>query len=439
MASNSSEKDDLSEGERVSSDNSDSPSFTPSDKHRGRKSSHKAKKKQKRHSKYKELSQRFDRLEALVEKALTPKTAEEINSRAQEKNDTGAGAITGNEDVLSIHANSHVGGFSDSDNEDLSSNTKKCLAEIFGEDAVVGKKPHKEGLVLDESQIEIVQNSFRKEEPNFLTAFSEETFEQFPLDENCESFLKVPSLDSLVECCLTKRYGNKASFAKKKEKTLFNQPCKMVDKIGYKGQQAARMGMVINMYVQQSLGNLLQYIESEDFEKSQAVQQVKDIYAMSARLLDQVGRTGAFHHISRRAVAMTDTGLYEQHDSLEFSNLPLTGDGVFGVELEALLKSRKEKKKQVDDLIPDVQKKDLKRKFSGTQTEYNKRPAFDSRQNDSRPATLSSSSNWNNFRIPRITRDSRQDTKGYTNKPRGSFQQRRGSVGRGRLGKPAEK
>ncbi|KAH3729324.1 hypothetical protein DPMN_055292 [Dreissena polymorpha] len=58
---------------------------------------------------------------------------------------------------------------------------------------------------------------------------------------------------------------------------------------------------------------------------------------------------------------MTDTGLYEQYKKLEFSNLPLSSEGVFGPGLEPLLKARKDKKKQVDDLIPDVRRP--KRKF----------------------------------------------------------------------------
>ncbi|KAH3839643.1 hypothetical protein DPMN_113075 [Dreissena polymorpha] len=62
---------------------------------------------------------------------------------------------------------------------------------------------------------------------------------------------------------------------------------------------------------------------------------------------------------------MADTALYEQTDSLEFTNLPLTGDGVFGKGLETLLKDEKEKKKRVNYLIPDVR---TKRKFSETQS-----------------------------------------------------------------------
>ena len=67
----------------------------------------------------------------------------------------------------------------------------------------------------------------------------------FPVDGIAEKELKVPSLDEFIDCCLTKRYEQKASFAKNKGKVLFTQPCKMVNKNCFKGQHAARMGLVM--------------------------------------------------------------------------------------------------------------------------------------------------------------------------------------------------
>ncbi|KAL4220216.1 hypothetical protein ACF0H5_020624 [Mactra antiquata] len=81
---------------------------------------------------------------------------------------------------------------------------------------------------------------------------------------------------------------------------------------------------------------------------------------------------------------MTDTALYEQPDSSEFSNLPLSGEGVFGPGLDELLKTREEKKK-VDELIPDISKK---RKFTSSQSESYMRPAYDRSYNA--PAATSS-------------------------------------------------
>jgi len=39
------------------------------------------------------------------------------------------------------------------------------------------------------------------------------------------------------------------------------------------------------------------------------VQTVKDLYDISAKVLDQCGRSGAFHHLIRRKDAAADTGL----------------------------------------------------------------------------------------------------------------------------------
>ena len=183
---------------------------------------------------------------------------------------------------------------------------------------------------------------WRAEKPNLVTAFAEETKGSFPIDEETEKFLQVPSLDDLIGRCLVKKHGNKASFSKT-GKSLFTQPLKMLEKIAYRGQQAAFVGIVINMYIQQSLAGLIESLTSDNVNVDSAIQQIRDIFAMSTKSLDQMGRTGAFHHILRRQMCMTDTSLYQLEDSRDVSDLPLTGDGVFGEKLETFLKSRKEK------------------------------------------------------------------------------------------------
>lgn len=79
--------------------------------------------------------------------------------------------------------------------------------------------------------------------------------------------MEIPSLDSLVDSCLVKRRDPKASFAKSKHKTLYTQPSKMIEKIAYKGQQAARFVIVMQSYIQQSLGNLVEHLQSDNFYK----------------------------------------------------------------------------------------------------------------------------------------------------------------------------
>lgn len=277
----------------------------------------------------------------------------------------------------------------------LPETARKGLYDIFGEDALVHREEKKDGIKLDTSQKEVLNSSYRSQTPNTLTAFCEDVFDQFPIDDETEKFLQVPSLEPLVESCIIKRHGQKASFGKNKQKTLFSQPSKMVEKIAYKGQQAARLGIVMQLYIQQSLGNLMNIISSEN-DKDRLVENVKSIFAMTTKCLDQLGRAGAFHHIIRRAVAMTDTAFYELDDALEFSNLPLTGEGIFGTGLENLLKTRKEKKKQIDELVPDVQKS--KRSTSG-HSDYRK-PRYEKQPLSS--SNLKPQGSLDNFRIPKI-------------------------------------
>ena len=217
---------------------------------------HKAKRNKKK-SRYSELEMRFSKLESLVTKAFE-KIVPEANSAGSsgvDKSETNSRQTTtvrhDRTDTVSLFADTD--NFDSSDNNEadkensLSDKTQKCLFEMFGEDAM--KRTDKEGIVLDKSQIEVIESSLRCNEPNFLTAFSEENVDLFPLDEEFEKFLKVPSLDSIFDCCLVKRYGNKASFARSKGKVLYTKPCKMVDKICFKGQHAARLGLIMQCYV----------------------------------------------------------------------------------------------------------------------------------------------------------------------------------------------
>ena len=90
----------------------------------------------------------------------------------------------------------------------------------------------------------------------------------------------------------------------------------------------------MQLYVHQSLGNLVEHFQSDNFSKDEGLEQVKNVFSMTTKCLDQIGRAGAFHHIIRRTAAMSDTALYELNDALEFSNLPMSGEGVFGSGLE---------------------------------------------------------------------------------------------------------
>ena len=84
-------------------------------------------------------------------------------------------------------------------------------------------------------------------------------------------------------------------------------------------------------------------------------QTVRDSFAMPSEVLDQIGRTGAFHHFIRRKATINDMGLDSIKDVARHADsLPLTGDRVFGIDFENKLKERKEKNKEYKDLAPEV-------------------------------------------------------------------------------------
>lgn len=86
---------------------------------------------------------------------------------------------------------------------------------------------------------------------------------------------------------------------------------------------------------------------------------------------------------------MCEGRLIVQQGSMEISNLPQTG-GVFAPELETLLTKCKEKKKTVEDVFPDVRRKDLKRKFTGSISDSCKGTTYDRSDNPATAADVSS-------------------------------------------------
>ena len=104
-----------------------------------------------------------------------------------------------------------------------------------------------------------------------------------------------------------------------------------MEKLAFKGQSSAHMGIVINLYIQQALAALLQQLQQDSPNLDSMTQTVRDSFAMSSKVLDQLGRTGAFHHYIRRKATILDMGLENVKDVAKQADLlPLTGDGVFG-------------------------------------------------------------------------------------------------------------
>jgi hypothetical protein len=288
-----------------------------------------------------------------------------------------------------------------------SSKTEKLLAQMFGEDALTKPDKDTSGLLIDDSQVTVLKESWRSSDPSRISAYKDIYKSTFPVSDSAEDLLQVPSLDTIVESLLMKKYGSKAA---SKSQSLYSQPLKALEKIAFQGQCAARMGIIINLYIQQALGNLLSFTQENSLNVDKIIQCVRDIFAMSTKSLDQISRCGAFHHLVRRKAALADTGLHDLRDIKDHLwTLPLSHTGVFGDGMEKKLKDRKEMNSQLSDLLPEVGRK---RKFpDSTSSNQWKRPRLPNQTFESRPARSQFPSyrqpqrpNSSNFTIPKVVK-----------------------------------
>ncbi|VDH92527.1 Hypothetical predicted protein [Mytilus galloprovincialis] len=193
------------------------------------------------------------------------------------------------------------------------------------------------------------------------------------------------TMDNTVESLLMKRYGTKAAFGR--VPSLFTKNLKSLERLAYQGQVAARMGLITTCYLQQASGNLLDNLTSDSPNLDSAIQNVRDIFALSTKSLDQTARTGAFHHMIRRRATMYDTGLNELRAyAITIVTLPLTADGNFGSQFDTKMKEKTDRNKQLAEVLPDNRRVTLgsqlgKRKPTATVTSestFVKKPKFDS-------------------------------------------------------------
>ena len=119
-----------------------------------------------------------------------------------------------------------------------------------------------------------------------------------------ESMFQILSLDDFLEPMLCKRHGNETM-----KSSVGFSTTKTTESTAYRGQVSARYSLLSVAYMQQALGALLSNLQSENVNIDSTVQSVHDIFAMSTKALHQVGRTGAFHHITCRKSAASNTVL----------------------------------------------------------------------------------------------------------------------------------
>lgn len=255
---------------------------------------------------------------------------------------------------------------------------------MFGEDACVKKSSSGTGVILDKAQTDILNESWRINMPYRLTAYRDSYKSSFPVHEKSEEFLKVPSLGDMDEHFLIKRHSGKATF--KRSRSLFTPYLKEMERLAFQEQSAARMGIVMSLYEQRALASLLQELRQDNPNWDAATQTVRDIFAMSSRILDQFCRTGACDHFIRRKATILDMGVDSIKDVPKHADyLRLTGDGVLGKEFETNLKERKEKNKEFKDLVPEIKRdlNPLKRKSSyPTNARDQKQSRFDNSRNN---------------------------------------------------------
>lgn len=241
-------------------------------------------------------------------------------------------------------------------NQAEQSSSNDMLRQMFGDDAHVKQSGQTVGLVLDQAQIDLLEATWRCPYPDKLAAYKEAYRQTFPVQEDAAKLLQVPSLDEMTERLLVKKHGPRAAFGT--SQSLYSQPFKAIERAAYQGQTAARMGLVTICYGQQALGTLLQNLQSQEPNIDEAIQTVRDVFAISTKSMDQIARAGAFHHMLRRKAAVADTGLQDYKDLQKTAlSAPLSSDGIFGKDFEQRLKERQEKDKQLTELMPELNKR----------------------------------------------------------------------------------
>ena len=288
--------------------------------------------------------------------------------------------------------------------KEQTSNEKQNLCEKFGEDACT-KSKNRTGIVLEKNQIDILKDSWRADDPSHITAFKENYRHMFPIDESCETHFNVPKMDDSVDALLVKRFGFKAAFGK--TPALFSKTMKSVERLAFQGQMAARMGLITTCYTQQALGVLLDSLQQKEPNIDLAVQNVRDIFALSTKTLDQVARTGASHHLIRRRATMHDTGLSEfKNYTSSIMKLPLTSEGVLGSQFDKSLKEKKELNKQLSEVLPEISVS--KRTSSNTNSSVKRKTNFTISDSSAKKPRTDFGGSYNNdkswssqYRIPR--------------------------------------
>ena len=123
--------------------------------------------------------------------------------------------------------------------ESILEKNRQLLLDMFGEDACMKKASTLLCVMLDKSQSDILDQSWRLATLGRLSAYKESYRNSFPVHKNAEEGLK---LDDIVETFLIKRQSTRAVF--KRNRSLYTQHLKEIERLAFHGQTAARTGIL---------------------------------------------------------------------------------------------------------------------------------------------------------------------------------------------------
>ena len=146
------------------------------------------------------------------------------------------------------------------------------------------RRPHVESVYTDSSSNKEV--SSKHDDALSISASGKFSELEDGVDEN--NNVSHENLSENTKKCLFDIFGEYAVVSKKPTQKI--------------GIATARLGIVMQLYIQQALGNLAEHFQSENFSRDEGLDQIRNIFSMTTKCLDEIGRAGAFHHIIRRTV-----------------------------------------------------------------------------------------------------------------------------------------
>ncbi|CAC5358390.1 unnamed protein product [Mytilus coruscus] len=183
------------------------------------------------------------------------------------------------------------------------------LAKNFKDDLPGDNSDQSVGLILDDSQVKILSYSWRTQHPERLSAYKDEYRSCFPVHEKSLPVLQVPSLDDMLKPMIKRVHTNKTVKSWDKQKQLFSQPVKQIEKLSYSGQKPS-----FNTNRQSSINSSNKSLQRGDFGNKDK----KDKDAKTSN--SGTGSWGSFRIPKKQSSRLRDTGKNRQVESSHSKN-----------------------------------------------------------------------------------------------------------------------